>query len=129
MKALWSLAWTAVSLLFWCLASVLNRYGVICLVCSGWLVGAPSVSSRPTNAPVAAKYQPASPGQIALNRALALNLAERTRQTVVGTMHLVETEHFLICTAWNRAHDGFLADLAEQMYQTLSQQIALPPGE
>jgi hypothetical protein len=64
-----------------------------------------------------------------VTRNLALALAEKTRVTIVPTMHLVETDHFLIFSAWNPSNDALLADLAERMFQLLCQQFNVPPTE
>jgi hypothetical protein len=75
------------------------------------------------------KYAKPSATEILANRKLALNLAEKTRSAIVPTMHLVETDHFLIFSAWNWSNDAILADLCERMYAMLSQQFQVPPTE
>jgi hypothetical protein len=72
------------------------------------------------------KYQSLNAADVLTNRILALDMAERTQRTIVPTMHLIETEHFLIFSAWNVSNDPILAGLCEQMYQKLVQQFAVP---
>jgi hypothetical protein len=82
------------------------------------------------NAPVdVATYPKSTPQQILSCRALALEMAEKTRLTIVPTMHLVETAHFLIFSAWNWSNDASLADLCESMYLMLTQQFSVPSTE
>jgi hypothetical protein len=59
------------------------------------------------------------------NRTRALEFAEKTRRGIAPTLHLVETEHFLIFSAWNVSHDVYLGSLCEQMHQKLLQQFSL----
>ena len=74
-------------------------------------------------------YRQTPLSQVLSNRALAMKLAENTRRTIVPTMHLVETEHFLIFSAWNVSNDTALAVLCEQMFQKLAQQFNIPGSE
>jgi len=77
----------------------------------------------------ATKYERPVPQAVTVNRAVAFDLADKTRQTIVPTMHLVETEHFLVFSAWNPANDAGLANLCERMYQKLSEQFSIPASE
>jgi hypothetical protein len=76
-----------------------------------------------------AKYEKPTPQEILFNRTLAFELAEQTRWTIVPTMHPMETDHFLIFSAWNRMNDAALANLCERMYQKLSEQFSIPATE
>jgi hypothetical protein len=106
------------------------RTALLCLglSCASWPLG-PQTSVAQAPPPDAPKYRKPLPGDIAINRALAMDMAERTRRFVVPTMHLVETEHFLIFSAWNRSNDAALADVCERMYQMLAQQFSVPASE
>jgi hypothetical protein len=75
------------------------------------------------------KYPKANPEEFQSNRTRALAMAEKTRQEIVWTMHLVETPHFLIFSAWNWLNDAALANLCEAMYQKLSEQFDVPATE
>jgi hypothetical protein len=55
--------------------------------------------------------------------------AERTRNEIVPTMHLVETPHFLLFSAWNRSNDQALRNVCEDMYNKLSSQFSLSKNE
>ena len=68
----------------------------------------------------------ADSARIATNRVLAFQYADRTQRTIVPTLHLVETEHFLIFTAWNPSHDASLADVAERMYADALAAVRVP---
>ena len=75
------------------------------------------------------KYQKPTLQQALTNRGLAFQMAEDTQRKIVGTMHPVETGHFLIFSAWNWSNDASLGDLCERMYQMLSQQFQVPAQE
>jgi hypothetical protein len=75
------------------------------------------------------RYLKWTPQQGLTNRARAMQMAEETRRTIVPTMHLVETDHFLIFSAWNWSNDASLIDLCERTYQMLVQQFRVPVGE
>jgi hypothetical protein len=74
-------------------------------------------------------YEKPAVADVIANRARAFEFAEKTRLKIVPTMHLVETEHFLIFSAWNRFNDAGLSDVCERMYWRLTQQFELPAGE
>lgn len=82
-----------------------------------------------TPVPDGRRYEKPTVDEILLNRALAFEFAEKTRQTIAPTMHVVESDHFLVCSAWNRSYDNSLANLCERMYQRLSEQFSLPRQE
>ncbi len=86
---------------------------------------------HPAAVPPAAvpRYRTPALPEILINRFLALDWAEKTRLTIVPTMHLVETEHFLVCSAWNRSNDAALAALCERMYRKLEEQFGVSPTE
>jgi hypothetical protein len=58
-----------------------------------------------------------------------MDWADLTRRTIVPTLHLVETEHCLIFSAWNASNDQALANVCEQMYGALRKQFNLAPSE
>lgn len=90
----------------------------------------PAEGGTPT-APAKALYRSShpSPHLVLANRKTALDWGETARRTIVPTMHLVETDHFLIFTAWHRENDGLLANLCERMYTLLSQQFRVARNE
>jgi hypothetical protein len=106
---------------------------------AAWILGAalalsclvlPAPTARPASLPAAAAPdQNAAPSQASNNRALALEMAERTRQTIAPPMHLVETKHFLIFSAWKPSNDAALGGLCEQMFQKLAQQFSIPSSD
>jgi hypothetical protein len=55
--------------------------------------------------------------------------AEQTRLTIAPTLHLVETEHFLIFSAWNPSNDAALARICEEMFAKLRAQFNLAKTE
>ncbi|MDA1277845.1 MAG: hypothetical protein O2960_27935 [Verrucomicrobia bacterium] len=63
------------------------------------------------------------------NRSQAIAWAETARRTIVPTMHLVETDHFLIFSAWNPSNDRALRNVCEEMYAKLSRQLNVMPSE
>lgn len=68
-------------------------------------------------------------GDSVWNREQALIWAERTRQTISSSMHRIETEHFLIFSAWHRTNDRALAQVCEQMYAKLRTQFRIPASQ
>ncbi|MBI2946823.1 MAG: hypothetical protein HYY23_04195 [Verrucomicrobia bacterium] len=81
----------------------------------------------PSGIILARSAQPAA--LAALNRLQALEWADQTRQTIAPTMHLVETEHFLILSAWNSSNDAALARICEEMFAKLRAQFNLSKTE
>lgn len=75
------------------------------------------------------KYRKPTTLDIQRNRRQALAWAESARRNVVSTMHLVESEHFLIFSAWNRSNDRPLRNVCEEMYAKLSQQFNVASTE
>jgi hypothetical protein len=82
-------------------------------------------ASAPTTKPHCA---PATPGQIEANTKLANDWFEKGKE-IVGTMHLVETQHFLLYSAWNASNDAALSEIAERMYAALCRQFDVPLTE
>jgi len=74
-------------------------------------------------------FQPATAEQIAANHAQADEYARQTHDTIVPTMHKVETPHFLLYSAWNRNQDRALTGILEKMYATLCRQFNIPPSQ
>ena len=74
-------------------------------------------------------YEVATPDQIAANNAVIRRYAEQARGTIVPALHLKETKHFLIFSAWHGKHDKALAEVCERMYAALCAKFAIPPGE
>jgi hypothetical protein len=72
------------------------------------------------------KYRPVTPEQARQNRRKATAWAEQARKAFVPTMHLVETEHFLIFSAWDRSNDRRLRDICEKMYDAMCVQFDIP---
>ena len=75
------------------------------------------------------KYRTPTALEIQRNRSQAMAWAETARRTIVPTMHLVESEHFLIFSAWNPSNDRPLRNVCEDMYAKLSQQFNVAPTE
>jgi hypothetical protein len=88
-------------------------------------LGAESAAARRGPGVSVAAKRAGDAEQTAANRALALALAERTRQTITPTLHLIETQHFLIFSAWNTSNDSSLAVLCEQMFEKLVEQFGV----
>lgn len=75
------------------------------------------------------KFIPTTPVEIAANRKKAEEWGEKTRETVTSKMHLIETEHFLIYSAWDKSNDTALAKFCEKMYRALCKQFAIPSDQ
>ena len=90
------------------------------------VVRAGSVTSPASSPP---RYGQVATTQALANRLLALEWGEQTRLTIAPTMHLVETEHFLVFSAWNTLHDPALAKVCEEMYSLLRRQFNLAVTE
>ena len=87
-------------------------------------------ADRPARAtPGLSRYRPPTAAEGQFNRRQALDWADQTRRTIVPTMHLVETAHFLMFSAWNSSNDAALARVCEQMYESLRKQFNLAPSE
>lgn len=77
----------------------------------------------------ASRYRKATPQEILSNRLHALELGEKMREGIATSTHLVETEHFLIFSEWNRMNDGGLNKICEEMYEKLRTQFNLATTE
>jgi len=75
------------------------------------------------------KFLPVTKKEIEANRKLAQTWGDKTRDTIVKSMHLVETDHFLIYSAWNRSNDAALKQICERIYAALCNQFAIPRGQ
>jgi len=75
------------------------------------------------------KYPTPAISVIEKNRSQSIAWAEIARRTIVPTMHLVETDHFLIFSAWNRSNDRALRNVCEEMYAKLCRQLNVTPSE
>lgn len=80
-------------------------------------------------APGPGKYRAPLGSDILTNREKALEWGELVRTKIAPTMHLVETEHFLIFSTWNRSNDQALRNVCEDMYQKLAAQFRVVPSE
>ena len=72
------------------------------------------------------KFMPVTKEEIQANRKLAQDWADKAKQTVVKSMHLIETDHFLIYSAWSRSNDAALKRICEKLYSALCKQFAIP---
>lgn len=89
----------------------------------------PADKKPPAKKPPARKYTAATAKQIEANRKLAMTWYAKTRATVVASMHFIETDHFLIFSAWSRGNDKALRDICEKMYRAMCKQFDIPPAE
>ncbi len=84
---------------------------------------APRPSSRPSEATT--KFAAATKEQIEFARVLAEKLYAEAKKSATN-MHLVETDHFLIYSEWEKSADKPLTDLAEGLYAALCKQFDIP---
>ena len=77
-----------------------------------WAVITPKEEKKPP----AKKYAEPTEKQIAANNRLARELAEKAK-AVAPALHVVETEHFLIFSAWPGSRDKAIGELCERMYR------------
>lgn len=63
------------------------------------------------------------------HRQQAMQWYAKTRSGIVSTMHLVQTDHFLIFSSWSRSNDKALKDICEKLYDALCKQFDLPKTE
>ncbi len=75
------------------------------------------------------KYVKASPEQAAAVVKRAAEWGEKIRTTIAPTMHLIETDHFLIYSTWKRSSDAGLKKSCEGMYAALCKQFDIPVTE
>lgn len=75
------------------------------------------------------KFAKVTDKAIESNHKLAKRWAEKASKTIVSSMHLVETEHFLIYSAWSRSNDKPLAKTCEKVYDALIKQFNLTGRE
>lgn len=89
-----------------------------------------SVTAKPSpKTLVPPRYRQATFSEIQSNRHQALQWAEKTRTTIAPAMHLVETQNFLIFSAWDASHDKALGNVCEEMNAKLRKQFNLQPNE
>ncbi len=74
------------------------------------------------------KYVPATERQIERARKRGEEWAKQTKE-FVRTLHLIDTPHFSIYSAWNTGNDRALREICENMYTTLCKQFNIPPTE
>jgi len=74
------------------------------------------------------KYAKATPAEIAATTKKADEYAAKAK-TFAPALHLVESEHFRIFSAWPASRDGGLASVAEKMYRACCQQFEIDPKE
>jgi len=75
------------------------------------------------------RYKPATPAQVAAYRRIAMGWFELARKDVAPAMHMTETEHFLIFSAWPRSDDRPMGIAAEKLYDALCSQFSVPRSE
>ncbi|MHC4983555.1 MAG: hypothetical protein ACYTF6_10405 [Planctomycetota bacterium] len=74
------------------------------------------------------KYAEPTAEEIEANDKRAREIAEKAK-TFVPALHLIETKHFLIFSAWQRGRDRSLADSCEKMYATNCRQFDVGAAE
>ena len=74
------------------------------------------------------KYPPATADQIASARKRAERWADETRR-FAPALHPVETPHFRIYSAWDRANDKALRETCEKLYAAMCRQFDIPATE
>ena len=92
----------------------------------GQQAGEKPADSQPAQGVI--KFLPPTPEQIQAARALAQDFADKAK-AFAPSMHLVETKHFLIFSAWDRSNDKPLAEISERLYQALCRQFDIPATE
>lgn len=89
----------------------------------------PSPSAKPSNKPAyvepATKFAPATKEQADAARAQAEKLFADAKK-IGPNMHLVESEHFLLYSEWDKSADKPISDLAEGLYTALCKQFDIP---
>lgn len=78
--------------------------------------------------PAARNYTCPTPDVIEANVAIAEAWAEAARK-IAPTMHGIETDHFIIYSAWSKGNDKALSQIYERLYDTLCKQFNIPPDE
>lgn len=75
------------------------------------------------------KFPKVSEKAIEANHKLAKKWADEAEKKIVSSMHLVETEHFLIYSSWSKSNDKALAKICEKVYDALIKQFDLTGSE
>ncbi len=76
-----------------------------------------------------AKFTKVSQAQVDANHAKAAAWAEEAKKSVTDKIHLVETDHFLIYSAWRKSNDDDLARICEKMYEAMCKKFDIPKGQ
>jgi len=76
---------------------------------------------KPTAAALLAEKEKAE-----ANRKQAMQWYAKTRSSIVSSMHLVQTDHFLIFTSWSRSNDAALKSICEKLYDAMCKQFDVP---
>jgi hypothetical protein len=76
-----------------------------------------------------ARFTKVTQAQIDANHARAAAWAEQAKRSVTDKIHLVETEHFLIYSAWRKSNDDDLARICEKMYEAMCKKFDIPKGQ
>jgi hypothetical protein len=84
----------------------------------------PTPSKKP-----APKVSEADKKKAEAHRQQAMQWYAKTRGSIVSTMHLVQTDHFLIFSSWSRSNDKALKDICEKLYDAMCKQFNLPKTE
>jgi len=109
---------------------MLRRLPWVILLCVVAAPAAPADEAAPpaTQPAEDLKYTPVAPELIEAFDRQARQWAERARE-FSPTMHLVETEHFLVFTDWKATNDRPLAEVCEKMYGGMCRQFDIPPEQ
>lgn len=82
-----------------------------------------AATSRPADSQPARKFPPVTTQQARRNRQSGMDMFEQAQKDITKDLHLVETEHFLIFSAWKGSNDKPLGDTCEQLYKALCKQF------
>lgn len=83
----------------------------------------------PKKPPANRKYTPVTKAQAEAVRKQAMKWFAKARSTITPTMHLIETDHFLIFSAWSKGNDASLKSICERMYRAMCKQFDIPSTE
>ena len=74
-------------------------------------------------------YAQPTAAEILANRNQAIAWAKETREKFSPQLHVLETSHFLIFSAWLPRYDAGLKQVCEEMYERLRRQFRIAPSE
>ena len=83
-------------------------------------------TTQPTNGLL---YAVPATNVVANNRLRAQQWADHARESFAPSLHLIESEHYLIYSAWTSGYDPMLSALCEDLYAALVKRFSLDPKE